>query len=87
MSSKRPRRERRVPSIPSDLPRSRIERAGYVAEIIHDRRTGLHYCIIQPEGSADILWLGQCSTADDARHIALSRIREFIHAAGAHAAD
>jgi hypothetical protein len=87
VSSVRPRRERRQACIPSSLPRSHIKRFGYVAEIISDRRTGLHYCIIQPAGSREIIWLGQCASAADARRIALRRLHELVLASEKTAGD
>jgi len=77
--------ERRIRFLPSGLPKTRFRRHEFIAEIVHDRRVDpdFFYCIIQPAGSKEILWLGQFDSFKQAKKAAEKRIREFHREASA----
>src|SRR5689334_3292572 len=77
--------ERRIRFLPSGLPRTSFRRHEFIAEIVHDRRVdpNLFYCIIQPAGSKEILWLGQFDSFEQAKKATEKRIREFHREASA----
>ena len=58
--SKYPADERKR-SVPACLPRTRLQQADLVAEIVEDRRDPAHIfeCVVQRHGCSEILFLGQ----------------------------
>jgi hypothetical protein len=71
--------DRRVALLPSQLPKTQLYRTGFCADIIQDRRAhpALFYCIIQHQHSKEILWLGQCSSFEEAERAAKRRLTDF----------
>ncbi len=62
----RPDRRRRV--VPADIPRTRLARGELFAEIIEDRRRpAVFLCVVQRQGSPEILFLGQSRSRSDAQ--------------------
>lgn len=60
--------ERRQQFRAGGLPRTRLRRDGYVAELIEDRRSGsqLVHCVIQQEDSPEVLLYAQFRTFEAA---------------------
>ncbi len=72
-----PAGERRWHVVPRSIPRKRISRGELFAEIIEDRRIpGLFLCVVQREGSPEILFLGQSRTHEEAESAALEFMTE-----------
>lgn len=60
---------------PRSIPHKRFIRGELFADVIEDRRMpGLFLCVIQREGSPEILFLGQSRTREEAE----SAAREFM---------
>ncbi len=60
------RADRRKHTVPACIPRRRVRRGKLFADIIQDRRTDplIAYCVVQRQGSPEILQLQQfCSTS------------------------
>ncbi len=69
--------ERRWHVAPRSIPRRRITQGEFFAEIIEDRRQpGLFLCVVQREGSAEVLFLGQSRTREEAESAALEFMSE-----------
>ncbi len=69
--------ERRWHVVPRSIPRKRLTQGEFFAEIIEDRRMqGLFLCVVQREGSPEILFLGQSQTREEAESAALEFMGE-----------
>ena len=80
MSGKIQRRERRRGFDRSGLPRTWLRDGGYVAELIQDRRGGnsrLVHCVIQREGSPEILFYTQFASLDAAKDWAMHELSNY----------
>jgi hypothetical protein len=64
--------DRRRALVPSSLPRIQLRKKLFVADLIEDRRASppIFHCIVQPEGSVDIVFWGQYTTIDEAKETA-----------------
>ena len=54
--------ERRHRVQPAAIPRTRSQQRELVMDIVHDRRQMMFFCVVQPQGSPDILMLGQSAS-------------------------
>ena len=68
-SSWQDEKERRIRSIPAEMPRTLLRRSEYFSEIIEDRRVrpALFLCIVQRTGDPEILWCSQHRSFNDAK--------------------
>lgn len=71
--------ERRRRFTPSGMPTARLRDHGHVAEIIQDRRAPcpLFICVIQREGSPEILSYSQFSSLRTAKQWAVEELRHL----------
>lgn len=78
------RYDRRRAFVPSGLPRTRLEKGGYVAELVEDRRAGraLVHCVIQKDNSPEILYYTQFSTLAAAKAWAAEELRQYASSPG-----
>lgn len=79
LSASHPCRERRKAFSPAQLPRLYLRHNAYVAEIIENRRAGeeLVHCIIQRDGSSEILFYTQFGTLEEAKRWAEEELRTY----------
>lgn len=80
MSESKQEHDRRQAFDPSRLPRSTLRRDGFVAEIIQDRRAAhpLYECVIQREGSSDVLFYAQFTSLEAAKGWAIKELRDYV---------
>jgi hypothetical protein len=70
-----PAAERRWHVVPASIPHKRITRGELFADVIEDRRIpGVFLCVVQREGSPEILFLGQARTLEEAE----TAVQEFM---------
>jgi hypothetical protein len=74
----RPLDDRRRRQDPTGMPRTKMRRGQYYAEIVLDRRAkpAFYHAVVQKKGSTDILSLTQHRTLDQARHAAETALDE-----------
>ena len=58
--------ERRRAANPASIPRTRRQRRELVMDIVVDRRLPMFFCIVQQEGSPEILMVGQFTSRSEA---------------------
>ncbi len=65
-------RDRRRERVPGSIPRTRLLRGCLVAEIIIDRRIhpAVLHCVVQRQGSSEVLFLQQFSSREEAEEAA-----------------
>jgi hypothetical protein len=79
LSSSNERRERRSKSDAAGLPHTRLRHDGYYADLIEERRAsgGVVHCIIQRDGSPEILFYTQFATFEAAKEWALKELQDY----------
>ena len=79
MSSNPAVRERRHKSKVSAIPRKRIKRGPFVAEIVSDRRSSprVYHCIVQKIAGREVLMWTQERSLDDATEVARRHLAEL----------
>ena len=79
MSSNLAVRERRHKSKVSAIPRKRIKRGPFVAEIVSDRRSSprVYHCIVQKIAGREVLMWTQERSLDDATEVARRHLAEL----------
>ncbi len=60
------------------IPRTRRHRRELVMDIVEDRRRPMFYCIVQRQGSPEILMLGQFSSRPDAVHAGEQFMSDYL---------